>query len=298
MPSRPLLATLLSFHLAAAGALLLPAPAHACSCALNNTDYLAPADGATEVPTNTRIWVGGAHFGDDSPTVEDLESSPPFLLLQDDGTEIELSAGVLSESSLSIAVFTPTAELVAGGVYSLVKEIYNLDSPEPTLVSLTTFSVGGAADLEAPALPRELARSSSSSARLPGQMSSCGPTDVVNISVEETGHLLVAQLGETGDFDTDNLNGVVSDLSPDGVFRLGVGSCRWSWPEAAPGASADAQWGALDLAGNFSGWSEATEIVIPPAGCSCSAQGNSTPAGLAALLAFMLLASAGRRRRT
>jgi len=204
---------------------------------------------------------------------------------------------VLSGNNELIAAFAPTTELVAGGVYSLVREVYSLDDPNPSLVALTTFTVGSSADLEAPALPGELARSSSASARIPGQMSSCGPTDVVDILVEDTGHLVVAQVGEAADFAPDSLDGQVSELSLDGELALGVGGCRWTWPEAAPGASADAQWGALDLAGNFSGWTEPTEIVIPPAGCSCSAQGSGAPAHSLALLAFALLAGAGRRRR-
>jgi len=297
MPSHPLLNALLSFHLAAAAALLLPGPAQACSCVSNGTDFLAPADGSTDVPTNTRIWVGGFQFGGDSLTTEELNLSPPFILARDDGAQVELIASIIKGNNELIAVFTPAAELVAGGVYSLGEEIYSLDNPVPTLVVLATFTVGAEADLEAPELPSELARSSSASPRVAGQVSSCGPTDVVDLSIEATGQVLLAQVGEGRDFDTEALDGEVSELSLDGELDLGVGGCRWSWPEAKPGATADAQWGALDLAGNFSGWTEPTEIVIPAAGCSCSTQGAGVPAGSGAILALLLLIGGGRRRR-
>ncbi len=285
-----------SLSVALVAALSAPGSALACSCAIGSTDFLAPADGSTEVPTNTRIWVGGMHIGGAPQSAEELTTSPPVILQKDDGTEVDLTAGVIAGNNEVIGVFTPTVELAPGGVYSLVREIYSSNDPDPIFETLTTFTVGAEADNEFPAVPSELARSSSSSPRVPGQVSSCGPTDMVEVRVEATGQLMVGQTGDEFEFDPAELNGSVSEVSFDGELDLGVGNCQWSWPDAKPNASTELRWGAFDLAGNFSGWTEPTEITIPPAGCSCTAQGGGTPSGALAIFAFVALAGWGRRR--
>jgi len=285
-----------SLSVALGAVLSAPGSALACSCAPGNTDFLAPADGSSGVPTNTRIWVGGMHLGGTPQSAEELTTSPPVILQRDDGTQVGLTAGLIEGNNDLIAVFTPTVELSPEAEYSLLKESYSLNDPAPVFETLTTFTVGSESDTESPLIPDELSRSASASPRIPGQVSSCGPTDMVDVLVETTGQLIVGQVSDGLEFDPAELNGSVSELSFDGELEIGMAGCQWSWPDAEPGASTELHWGSFDLAGNFSGWTEPTEITIPPAGCSCSAQGGGTPSGALAIFAFIAVAGWSRRK--
>ncbi|MCP4873203.1 MAG: hypothetical protein GY898_31300 [Proteobacteria bacterium] len=116
-------------------------------------------------------------------------------------------------------------------------------------------------------------------------------------------------------FDADALHGTVDGMFfgeyyPD-FFALGNTPCLHNWPLAVAGASTEVRFGALDLAGNFSGWGDWHEITVPreidtdPAGAGpppdeeesgCSAVA-SRAGGRAALWALALVALYAPRRR-
>lgn len=260
----------------------LPRQAWACSCAFDDTQMLAPADGETDVPTNARVWIGaGLYWG------ERGDSEYRLQLLDEDGTPVDVVITELAGYIDMIAVLTPAAPLSPGMVYEI-----EVDGEE----TLGTFEVGSDSDSDAPAVPAELDRESSSSARHPNMMSSCGPTDVVSLTLEDTGLVYVANIEGVDGMDTDGLTGEASELSPSPELYIGSAGCTWSWPDAEPHASTTVRWGAFDIAGNFSGWSDPATVSIPAAGCTCTLDG-ATPSAAGVTAALLALVGLGLRRR-
>ncbi len=253
---------------------LLAGSALACSCAFEETELLAPADGATDVPVNARIWVGAgtANWGQGAVT-----------LTGEAGAEVAATVSDLSGNNERIIVLAPAADLDAGAAYEVRVDDEVIGS----------FVAGAEADDAPPEVPGELEREATSSARVPGMANSCGPTDVVTLDLEPTGHVLIASLQGEDTVDVEAIDGEAADVSLDGLLRIGSAGCTWSWTDAAPGASTGVRWGAFDLAGNFSGWSDEVTVTVPPAGCTCSSVG-SPASGLAGL---MLLGLVVLRRR-
>ena len=257
----------------------LDGSAQACSCAAQETELLVPADGDVDVPTNARIWVGAATFGG-----FDAGDAEMLLVLRDSaGDDVTVTFGEVWGNNQLVAVLTPDEALLPGETYAI-----ELQDSEV----LGTFSVGDGPDDTPPAIPVETDRHAEVSERVAGMESSCGPTDIVEITVESEGFLVVANITGMDDLDTDAVDGHVSDVTLDGVLVLGSAGCIWSWPDAEPQASTDVQWGTFDIAGNFSGWNTPATIELPSAGCSCNASGTgsapSTAAGMALLLAAWL----------
>jgi hypothetical protein len=263
-------------------ATMAPRAAEACSCAWLETEALFPADGQQDVPTNARIWVGGGMYW-----AETGEAEYRLTLLDGTGTAVEVQYSDLTGYNDLISVMTPTSPLQTGETYEI-----RVDGDE----ILGRFTVGADSDTEPPAVPAEIDREASASARVAGMQSSCGPSDVVNLTLEDTGLVYVANIEGIDGPDTAIPSGESSDLSPAPEFRLGSAGCTWSWPVAAPGASTTERWGVFDLAGNFSGWSEPISVNIPPAGCTCVLGGAPTTTGGigACLLALLVLV---RRRQ-
>lgn len=261
----------------------LAAPALACSCAFEETDLLVPADGETDVPLNARVWVGGGRY----PDMEPGDAALRLALLDAAGDPLAVTVTELFGNNDRIAVITPDELLVAGETYTVELDEYEV---------LGEFTVGDDEDLEAPAVPAELDRESSASPRTPGVSNSCGPTDMVTLTLDGSGLVFVAEIEGWDSLDADAIDGEASELSLDGVLEIGSAGCVWSWPDAEPRASTTVRWGVYDIAGNFSGWSTGEEISVPAAGCSCSAGGEGTQQGAAALL-LGLIGMAARRRR-
>jgi len=276
IPAAPLF--VLSLLATAAG----PRPAGACSCAWLETEALYPADGQTDVPMNARIWVGGGEYWG-----EPGDGESRLTLLDGDGQPVAVEYSELTGYNDLIAVLSPTAPLASGVTYEI-----QLDGDEP----LGRFTVGSDSDTAPPAVPLEVDRESSASARVAGMTSSCGPSDVVNLTLEDTGLVYVATVEGADGPDTSALHGESSDLSPTPELRIGSAGCTWSWSDAAPGAATTVRWGAFDLAGNFSGWSEPVKVSVPPAGCTCVLGGAPASAGGLATATLALLIAARRRR--
>jgi MYXO-CTERM domain-containing protein len=266
---------------AAVGGVALAAPALACSCAFEITELLAPADGEVDVPLNARVWVGGGTYDG-----EGGDAASRLVLLDEAGDPVAASVTELFGNNDRVAVITPDELLVAGQTYTLELDQYE---------ALGEFTVGDVELSIPPELPVELGRESSASARIHNQTNSCGPTDMVTLTLETTGLVYVAEIEGWDSLDADAIDGEASELSLDGVLQIGSAGCVWSWPDAEPRASTTVRWGVYDIAGNFSGWSDDEEISIPSAGCSCSAGGEGAQSGAAALL-LGLVGLAVRRR--
>jgi MYXO-CTERM domain-containing protein len=280
-PATPLILLAL-FTALAALVTVAPRGARACSCAWLETDALFPADGQQDVPTNTRIWVGGGMYW-----AEPGDAEYRLTLLDGDGATVEVLYSDLTGYNDLISVMTPTSALQAGETY----EIW-VDGDEV----LGRFTVGSDSDTSPPTVPAEMDRESSASARVAGMQSSCGPSDVVNLTLENTGLVYVANIEGVEGPDTATLDGESSDLSPAPEFRIGSAGCTWSWPDAAPGASTTVRWGVFDLAGNFSGWSEPVSVSVPPAGCNCVLGGAPRATGGIAAAGLALLVLVRRRQ--
>ena len=88
------------------------------------------------------------------------------------------------------------------------------------------------------------------------------------------------------------------DIRQDGGVRVGSGPCTGGWPRSGDGAadSAPVRFGAIDLAGNFSGWSDPVNVQLPD-GCGCRL-GGAAPGASALWMAPLLGLFALRKRRS
>ncbi|MFN7134862.1 MAG: Ig-like domain-containing protein [Myxococcales bacterium] len=261
--------------LAAAAIVGLPSVARACSCAFG-VDFLAPRNGASDVPLNTRLWFG--EFREDRPPRE-------HVLRDAAGNVLNGSWSVLSASLTRLHVFTPLQELAPRTRYEVVLR----DG------IVASFVTGERRDDVAPAVPR--IREVTEHVDSAFERSSCDPAQLLRVSFEadDDAQLAVLDRGRTARLDPAVPTGEVTELDVPSAagapreFSVGRGPCRVNWPEAARGRSTTIRVGAFDLAGNFSGFGPEEEIGFSVCGCS-SAPGALTWAGLLALAVL-------RRRR-
>lgn len=246
-----------------------PRVAAPCDCAVPGLAFVAPADGASEVPLNARVWSGGVDA----------------RLLDAGGVEVAASITRIDVDGIAIRVLAPLALLQPGATYTIERGSGS-----------TSFVVGATRDDEAPAAPREMTRRTVVFDAHESQ--TCGGRGeyYVELQLEHEGLFALVDRDATTTLDGRAPSGAVSTAAFDGVAALlGSGACVRSWPEAAPGSSAGVRFATFDVAGNFSGWSDSSEVEIP-GGCECTATEptTSTP-GL--LVALTLLAALALRRR-
>jgi len=271
-----------------AAASLPTSDAAACSCAFGFTEFIAPADGAEDVPVNARVWIGGGHWGMGDGNPEGL-----LRLVNAAGESVETTTTDIRADMDVLAVLTPDDDLEAGMTYLV------LDGGG---AALTTFTVGQGVDDELPEIPLEVGREASSDPRGPVPPSSCGYSDMVTIDVAGDGLFVVANVDGADGLDTTTISGNASQMTFDDELRIGRAGCTFSWPDAEPTASTDVRFGAFDIAGNFSGWTEPSDVTLPAAGTvsggttsSCSAAGEAGPGAFAMLLALFGLGAVRRR---
>lgn len=223
----------------------------ACSCA--RTSFVAPTEVSNDVPANTRIW-----FYSYGPATVRLEDNS--------GKEIPGESHVLS-GLLSMMVFTPSSLLGVGQTYHAFLISENGFTNE---IEETKFTVTQEADTTAPEMIEATLLRTVVSGAGPVPLSSCGALayGVFGIS---THFLAVARVSPYPE--EEILNPVfpfaegISGFAAAGEKEMVIGesSCFNSWPQAAAGASGDVEFGAFDLAGNFSGWSESIRLELPRA---------------------------------
>ncbi len=231
----------------------------------------APADGARDVPLNARVWLGGILAG-----AVDLRSDEEAAFLR---------RSVIASGSSAIEVFTPDADLLPSTDYTVYVD--------GNAVAL--FTTGEGRDTEPPSPPetRELRVETRAA---PAQAFSSPEDGWTSVAVETVHEGLVA-VGDRGSASLDEVgidgfvDMVTTELEP--TWRFGDEDCS---VVLETGDRVAVRFGAYDLPGNFSGWSDQSEAVV-----AASCDGTAGVAGRARPLGWSLLAlvaAAGRRRRT
>ena len=266
--------TLRACFLLAAVLVAAPRSADACSCMFGSPIVL-PADGATGVPLDTRVWVGSQWNTDDGTGEAGFAETE---LLGPDGARVPGSmTGIVSRQD-GLSVFTPDAPLAPNTRYTVRVEAGGLES---------TFTTGEARSAGAPGVPEaEVLETEVDPNR---EESACGPVAVALLRVRHDGVLALADREGSATYDPARADGSVTGLTEEDTFSLGTSLCLHTWPEADEGASTEVRFAAVDLAGNFSGWSAPVEVDL--GGCGCGA----APGG-AGLLGLVALARLRRRR--
>jgi MYXO-CTERM domain-containing protein len=267
-------------------ALTAPTTARACSCF--QPKVTAPANGAVDVPPNTKLWY----------VADGISSGQALFTLTGPQGEIPLSAVELGDLGyLRGFVLTPERELNPGA-YRLA-----LCQAAKPCSELTAFTVAqGRAD--EPRIPVERGgRSEWYRKGDPG--SSCGPdpSRFAILDFDWEGLLLLADVAEANPYPADPARlfyhaFTATEIERGGGVWVGAGACTPYWPRSAEGIadSAPVRFGAVNLAGEFSGWSEPVTVQLPE-GCGCRLGGAG--GGSAAWIAVALgLCGLLRRRRS
>lgn len=258
-------------------ALFGPSRAAACDCIPPGfTTFLAPTDGARDVPTNTLVWVGGAVFGFEVP----LEQAQ-VVLTTSQGSVVQGTTSVLRGGMHALVVFRPGITLEAGSTYVVSANGERLGS----------FTVGSAPDETKPSVPT--VESQEEHVDGPGSgVSSCGESNWARLTLTHDGLFALALRDGDSVFDETKPSGNATDFAFDNkTITIGNLGCSSNWSEAAAGASTNVRLGAFDIAGNFSGFSDKRLVDLPYFGCGCAS------AGPLAMGLFGLLALGLRRRR-
>jgi hypothetical protein len=227
--------------------------ARACSCA---TPEVMPFDGSTGVPLNTRVWVPDGGRGGSS-TVSPPRLRPVGGLLVD----FDVSA-IQDASGLRYKVLKPKAPLAPMTRY--VVETVDLRGS-----TTSSFTTGEVADTTAPAPPAGRV-TKSCAARTP--QSSCGeysrslrfeiPTSDKALAVITTGgQPPPPSLDQSPQAWPPDPNPVIFAYRGTRTeFGLGQSACI-HWPISQPAGTIF--FGAVDLAGNFSGWHAGGPVALP-----------------------------------
>lgn len=260
--------------------LATPTVARACSCSIG-FEVLWPEQDATGVPLNTRIWV--AQF-------DEFEVPPlgePLLRVFGGTTALDLTTSTIDTSNGPLTVLTPLAPLAPSTQYELIDCAYVecVDGTGGTPV--TSFITGTAADTDPPPRPVETDRSGDAGG---SRRDSCGKYKTATVRLDAEG-LIVMNIGDVT-FDPATLSGRTSVVTFDPEITVGRGACSTGWGTSVD--SAPVRYGAFDLAGNFSGWTEPDTLTIGR-GCGCRSDAPGAPSLL--LLAVAALALRRRRRR-
>ncbi|MCO4770923.1 MAG: hypothetical protein KDA24_12895 [Deltaproteobacteria bacterium] len=264
----------------------VPALALACSCMEPGaTWFVAPEDGAVDVPVNALVWAGGGMTrglfeGEDKFAIE---------VLDDQGVVLPGIEGRLNASMEVVDVFTPDFALQPNHTYSVrINDTVH-----------STFTTGEAVDVEAPQIPEETERDSWSNPPTLPDGFSCGGGQAshgVSFGFDMNGSVLVLLDNDgAADVDVELIEGSLPAMSVFGFTSIGNGfACGGdNWEGAGLGATTDVRYASFDVAGNFSGWSEDETVKVTPRGCS--AAGGSSPVGIFALLGLGGLAAVRRR---
>jgi MYXO-CTERM domain-containing protein len=243
--------------------------ADACEIGIPIPSVEFPAEDETGLPTNPVLWL---ERDDETP-------GDTFALRTPDDSHIPLVMTRVFRGGSLFLVLRPREELLPNTSYDITR--CSMDSCGS---AIRTFITGDGPDLDPPAPPEELGRESGVD-----RMVLCGGNaHWVEVDVAFDG-LLVVDLDDPG-FDEHTLSGRLDWLATDdgeplefGEFGLGSGS------------PVHARVGALDRAGNFSGWVELDPIEV--GGCGCTSDPDAMSAARWTWLGVLLGAITPRRRR-
>lgn len=220
-----------------------------------------PTADSTNVPENTRVWI-------------QLDCSDAGLL-DHAGAKVPLAddATIFTSGLLGIRVLTPVAPLTQG-------DLYQVWCDGPTVFS---FRPNEDADQELPPTPH--------------LNHYIDTDDAVALEATEPFDVLLVDIDGAASFAPEDMAGDVSATFYNDVFAtIGDTECFKNY-DFDEGGDASVRFAALDLAGNFSGWSE--PMLVEEPGCAIGSRGAlpssswlvsmATIAGLGALV--------GRRSR-
>ena len=250
-----------------------PQPATACSCG-SGLDVVAPEEGATDVPLDARVWLGvsadHAWFG-----------AELVLLAADEPDAVGTRQATIATGLGDLLVVTPLEPLRASTDY----EVWGCEDGD-CRHRVLGFTTGTGSIDGVPTIPELLDQDHDRSGGV-----ICPREKNVELRVAHEG-LVVVEHDSRADLDLVDVDGLTSALvvTPDEVFELDEGGCQGGWPG---GRRVEVRLGALDLAGNFSGFGE-TEIL--DIGCGCRSD-RPSPAGLLALSLVVLVGAARSRSR-
>jgi MYXO-CTERM domain-containing protein len=271
-----------------------PAVARACSCLPSGLGMsVMPAEGMY-APRNTRIWV--AHGPRLTPS-----SGLEVVLLDGGGQVVPTNRSEIASGSaewLGIVVLTPRAPLPANSAF--VIQLHDVTGTMTT----TRFFTSDTLDVDRPAVPQVL-DADVDPGDSGGRVVSCASEGWLGLRMSADAWIIKRDPASASyvSFDPEHLSGVLEDFAAhiDGDAMLAYGgSCN-----AAPwhGFPAEMQFATLDLAGNFSGWSD-TQRFAPKANaaaaCSIAGPGSEPPYRVPAvwfLAAAALLVRRRARRR-
>ena len=263
--------------------------ARACSCSLTPAigAPVLPPDGAVDVPTNARVFVGGelTHV-DETGRVVDVPR--PVALRAGDVDVATTTALLTSRAGAVVTVVAPTERLAAGARFDVVVD-------GAVVASFTTGADGDDSPPAVPVVERATATSTMNDVPFVAS-SSCGDGSHAQFTLRSEGVLDLLDNQGGDEVDTETLAGEATHVGPAGAAWIGAGACAGNWDGARPLATTQVRFASIDQAGNFSGWSTPRDVVLPVAGCTCAATGttSSTSTGAAATIALAVLL---RRRR-
>lgn len=275
---------------ATAAVVLLPSSAVALSCALPDWEeggdaWLLPRDGTVNAPVDTLLWLvldaaPGGWYGYVEPTW-----TVTLVDEVDEAVEVREEGRVQAGDALVVA-YRPDEELPPDRSYTFA--VIPSDDSAGWLWPLETrFTTGLDRDDEAPEVPAERSRTLHVQADELHAVCNTGPDpDYAKFDVWPIGDLTLLGGGHLQDDSVDH--------DPDGpwtdISDFATGSTLEVRGRLQPATRLEVRFGALDLSGNFSGWSEPTTATMPLAGCTSSRS---------AALPLLLLCGAGvglRRR--
>jgi MYXO-CTERM domain-containing protein len=251
------------------------ATASACTCGPPPLVLDAPADGAEGVPTNTLVWI--------EPRSIPTDASLDTFVLRSASAEIAVETSRIQVSFLEILVLDPLEDLepeTKHTVFACIDDACDLLVRE--------FTTGPAADDSPPDVPVEIDRDWGAEGSDVGGGISCGKTRFVEVEVEFEG-VLAIELGDV-ELDPASRSGLVEHLTTERESML-ADNCIGNWPDDARDTTT-VRYGAFDLAGNFSGFTEPDTIELRD-GCGCTTDRRPGTTMLAVLFAMF----ARRRRR-
>jgi len=274
-------------------AALVAAPAAAQDC-----DRFRPAPFGTvtpsssdyPVPTNSWLWyrVGNAW---------ELEADPDMAWLSvlslDDGSAVELEpAGTITGQEELLFAWQPVDDLEPLTDYEAAFDpapFAGSGQPADEDLMRVSFRTGEQSDEAVPPVPTELGRELYTDYNQLGH--GCEVTDYqdeASFFLESQGYFNLLGRAEDGFEVTDGLFARTSAISETAEVEI--------FGDIGPGARLSVRWSTVDLAGNFSGWSEETKDTMPAAGCVSVGDGRISQAALLPV-GLLLLLGGWRRRR-
>ena len=227
--------------------------------------FALPLDGSIGAPTNTRIWLPSCWR--------------PRAIMDETGLERVFFDTCIQTPLGEVGVLRFSEDLLPNTRYSVI------DWDDTANYHFTT---GAGPSIEPPPLP-EVDDLDITHVR------DCGDRHhLATYSLSGAGAIYLANAGETPDLDLTQFTGAVTAIeAAPGAITIGQHPCTGA--DNFPGgvsrvSSTTLRFGALDLAGNFSGWTEPEELTF--AGCSV----GKPPAHLAWFLVPLLLSRPRRRR--